>query len=155
MCDHPEVCAGLARPAMVPVRPNDDTPFLVFHWRKMRSRLFRLSRQRSFWPRFDLILASFWPRSALKTASATFPALSGLFGCQDSGHNEVVDRRPALREYRRQLGAVSRVQALWRGKVIRHEARIRHSKRHFFMPENSRLQGRHSKESIVTMGLGV
>ena len=33
--------------------------------------------------------------------------------------------RPALREYRRQLGAVARVQALWRGKMIRHEARIR------------------------------
>ena len=35
--------------------------------------------------------------------------------------------RPALREYRRQLGAVARVQALWRGKMIRHEARIRES----------------------------
>ena len=145
MCDHPEVCAWLARPAMVPVRPNDDTPFLVFQWRKMRSRLFRLSRRRSFWPRFDLILTSFWPRSALKTASATFPALPDFLAVKDSGHNEVVDHRPALREYRRQLGAVSRVQALWRGKVIRHEARIRHSKRHFFMPENSRLQWRKNR----------
>jgi hypothetical protein len=35
--------------------------------------------------------------------------------------------RPARREYRRQLNAVKRVQALWRGTQTRHEGRIRES----------------------------
>lgn len=35
--------------------------------------------------------------------------------------------RPALAEYRKQIRSVMRVQALWRGRELRHEARIRES----------------------------
>lgn len=35
--------------------------------------------------------------------------------------------RPALSEYRKQIRSVMRIQALWRGRELRHEARIRES----------------------------